>query len=198
MPLQDLSHLLKPPFDEKWSARAARTAPHLLIALLRMALETNMQRLPARLASEAKNPPLSMVSPEPRTYILQKLVHGNEWRVRLDRHEQAWCYVPDNCLDLTIVQEFGTQIEPEWMFEEAREDEWPATTAAEFEGRPNSETPPPENPQAKPACRLFYCPEHEYNPPEGSGFAFCPKCEAPSTPKGLLDGLYSVEGTSQP
>lgn len=25
----------------------------------------------------------------------------------------------------------------------------------------------------------FYCPEHEYNPPERSGLCFCPYCEFP-------------------
>jgi len=25
----------------------------------------------------------------------------------------------------------------------------------------------------------YYCPEHQYNPPPGSGFAFCPRCECP-------------------
>lgn len=25
----------------------------------------------------------------------------------------------------------------------------------------------------------YYCPEHKYNPPENSGFDFCPRCEAP-------------------
>ena len=23
----------------------------------------------------------------------------------------------------------------------------------------------------------YYCPEHKYNPPENSGFCFCPQCE---------------------
>lgn len=25
----------------------------------------------------------------------------------------------------------------------------------------------------------YYCPEHKYNPPEGSGLCFCPRCEFP-------------------
>jgi len=31
----------------------------------------------------------------------------------------------------------------------------------------------------------YYCPEHEYNPPENSGFALCPQCEiaAPVSPE---------------
>lgn len=27
----------------------------------------------------------------------------------------------------------------------------------------------------------FYCPEHEYSPPDNSGFAFCPQCELKTT-----------------
>lgn len=27
--------------------------------------------------------------------------------------------------------------------------------------------------------REYYCPEHKYNPPANSGFAFCPRCECP-------------------
>src|ERR1043166_8071761 len=31
--------------------------------------------------------------------------------------------------------------------------------------------------QGAPAPDGFYCPEHRYNPPENSGFCFCPFCE---------------------
>ncbi len=38
----------------------------------------------------------------------------------------------------------------------------------------------------------YYCPEHNYNPPKGSGFAMCPKCESQSEQPAHTPGPWQV------